>query len=218
MKNSFEKFRFFGGFDGKLAAKTNFKLSAEYAIMGDNPLYYLYKRQLGDQELVADNDFDVFYDNYNRTGFNLEVFHAAYEKMDILFSANYYIYKMESMEEPWNLPPWDAKLTFGYKVSEQLNLSAEMYFTGNRKGLMLYMPTEVNRPVLHNQLLVMDELQWESYNLSSIFDLNLNANYKITSNFSAFAQLNNFGFQQYQRWLGYPVQSFNIMGGISYAF
>jgi len=51
-----------------------------------------------------------------------------------------------------------------------------------------------------------------------VFDLNFNANYKFTEQFSAFAQLSNFGFQNYQRWLGYPVQSFNVLGGVSYAF
>ena len=54
--------------------------------------------------------------------------------------------------------------------------------------------------------------------LKSAFDLNLKANYQITSKFSVFAQLNNFGFQQYERWRGYPVQSLNGLAGISYAF
>jgi len=218
VKNSMEKFRFYGGFDGKLAAKTNFKLSADYSIMGDNPLYYLYRQTLPTGESIVDNDFDVFYDNFNRLKLNLELFHVAYDKMDMLLSANYYIYKMETMEEPWNLPPWEAKLSFGYKVSEQLNVSADMFFTGNRKGLILSMPSGFERPVLHSELLLSDELQWESYNLSAVVDLNLNATYKFTSRLAAFAKLNNFGFQQYQRWLGYPVQSFNIMGGISFSF
>jgi hypothetical protein len=74
------------------------------------------------------------------------------------------------------------------------------------------------RPLPHSELLVNEDLQKEMYNLPTIFDLNFNANYKITNRFSLFAQLNNFGFQQYQRWLGYPVQSFNIMGGLSYTF
>jgi outer membrane cobalamin receptor len=79
-------------------------------------------------------------------------------------------------------------------------------------------PGDDPRPLSNSELLQHGNLQMESYNLSTVFDLNFNATYKITNQFSVFAQLNNFGFQQYQRWLGYPVQSFNILGGLSYAF
>jgi hypothetical protein len=48
--------------------------------------------------------------------------------------------------------------------------------------------------------------------------MNVRGNYKITEKFSVFAQLNNFGFQKYQRWFGYPVQSFNFLAGVSYSF
>ncbi len=220
VKNSFERFRFYGGFDGKLAAKTNFKISVDFAVMRDNPLYYLFRYTSPENQevTIVDNDFDVFYDNFNRLKFNLELFHVAYEKVDMLISGNYYVYKMETMEEPWNLPSWDAKFSFGYKVSDQLNLTTDLFFTGKRTGLILGVPGTDPRPLPHSELLVLEDLQKESYNLSTIFDLNLNANYKITNKFSVFAQLNNFGFQQYQRWLGYPVQSFNIMGGLSYSF
>ncbi len=220
VKNAFERFRFYGGFDGKLAAKTNFKLSADYSLMRDNPLYYLFRYQsaVDPDVTIVDNDFDVFYDNLNRLKFNLEIFHVAYEKMNMVLSGNYYVYKMETMDEPWNLPSWDAKLSVAYAVSDQLSISTDMFLTGKRTALIMGVPGGDPRPLPHSELLVLDELETESYNLPTIFDLNLNANYMITSKFSLFAQLNNFGFQQYQRWLGYPVQSFNVMGGLSYTF
>lgn len=220
VKNSFERFRFYGGFDGKLASKTNFKISVDYSLIRDNPLYYLYRYEsLQDPEVtIVDNDFEVFYDNLNRLKFNLELFHMAYEKMNMVLSGNYYVYKMETMEEPWNLPSWDATLSLAYEVSEQLSLSADLFFTGKRTALIMGVPGSDPRPLPHSELLVLENLQKESYNLPTIFDLNFNANYKFTNRFSVFAQLNNFGFQQYQRWLGYPVQSFNIMGGLSYTF
>lgn len=220
VKNSFEKFRFYGGFDGKLAARTNFKLSADYSVIGDNPLYYLYRTQFsGDEALsVVDNDFDVFYDNLKRVKFNLELFHVAYEQMEMLVSANYYIYRMETMEEPWNLPKWDGKLSLRYRVTDQLSLSSDIFLTGSRTGLILALPDAFPRPAPHSEILVNEDLQWEKYNLSTIFDLNLSATYKITNQFALFGQLNNFGFQQYSKWLGYPVQSFNVMGGLSYSF
>ncbi len=150
--------------------------------------------------------------------FNLEVFHAAFEKVNLLLSGNYYTYKMEALSTPWNLPDWDAKFSLTYRASEQLSLSSDMFLTGQRKALVMGVPGAELRPMSLSDLLMHDDLFNESYSLSTVFDLNFNANYKITSKFSVFAQLNNFGFQQYQKWLGYPVQSFNFLGGLSYSF
>lgn len=222
VKNTFEQFRFYGGFDGKLATKTNFKLSVDYSIIKDQPLYYQFRHgnyfgtNLGSS--IVDNDFDVLYDNLDLLKFNLEIFHVSSEKMNLMLSGNYYVYKMETMDEAWNLPSWDAKFSFGYQVSDQLSLSSDLFFTGQRNALIMGIPGEDTRPLTNSELLQHATLQMESYNLSTVFDLNFNATFKITNKFSVFAQLNNFGFQQYQRWLGYPVQSFNLLGGLSYAF
>ena len=58
----------------------------------------------------------------------------------------------------------------------------------------------------------------KSHTLDPVFDINLKGTYSITSKFALFAQLNNLGFQGYERWFGYPVQSFNFLAGVSYAF
>ncbi|SHF30154.1 hypothetical protein SAMN05444274_104346 [Mariniphaga anaerophila] len=222
VKNTFERIRFFGGFDGKFSRRTNFKLSVDYSIIKDQPLYYLFRHgNFSETDLatsVVDNDFDILYDNLDRLKFNLEIFHAAFNKMNLLLSANYYVYKMETMDEAWNMPDWDAKFSLAYQVSDQLSLSSDLFFTGQRKALIMGIPGDDKRPLANNELPPDETLQMESYNLSTVFDLNFNANYKISNQFSVFAQLNNFGFQKYQRWLGYPVQSFNVLGGISYAF
>lgn len=222
VKNTFERFRFFGGFDGKLAKKTNFKLSVDYSMIKDQPLYYLFRygnfTETNLASSLVDNDFDIIYDNLDRMKFNLEIFHAAFNKMNLLLSGNYYVYKMETLDEAWNLPDWDAKLSLAYQVSDQLSLSSDLFFTGQRDALIMGIPGEDPRPLTNSELLQHENLHKESYNLSTVFDLNFNASYKITSQFSVFAQLHNFGFQKYQRWLGYPVQSFNILGGLSYTF
>jgi hypothetical protein len=224
VKNSFEQFRFFGGFDGKLAAKTNFKISADYSIIKDHPIYYLFKYRVPGGEAgryLTDNDFDVIYDNLNRLKFNLEIYHVSVDRINLLLSGNYYVYDMENMEESWNLPEWDAKLSLDYRVSEQLSFSTNLIFIGQRKGLVLAFPGEdprIPEPLTNAELLQLENLQWEPHNLIPVLDLNFGAGYKITQNFSLFAQINNFGFQKYQQWPGYPVQSFNLLAGLSYAF
>ena len=219
--NSFEKLHFYGGFDGKFATKTNFKIAVDYSMINDQPLYYLYKyiyplSGSNPDPSIVDNDFQVLYDDMDLLKFNLEIFHTASEKLDLLLSGNYYVYKMNTLEEAWNLPDWDAKLSLGYKITEQLSVTSDIYLIGTRKALIREFtgyttPTPVSS-------LAEPVYTLKSYNLNAAFDMNFSANYKITQKFSVFAQLNNFGFQKYERWFGYPVQSFNFLGGLSYAF
>ncbi len=220
-KNTFERFRFYGGFDGKLSSKTNFKIAVDYSIIKEKPFYHLFKYLQADSlpsSYIVDNDFDFIYDNLNLLKFNLEIFHATFEKMNLLLSGNYYVYTMESLEEAWNLPDWDAKLSLGYRISDQFNISTDLIFIGQRKAIIYSLPGENPRPLSTGDMLKLENLQTEVYNLDPIVDLNFSATYQVTGKLSVFARLNNFAFQKYQHWIGYPVQNFNALGGLSYAF
>ena len=110
------------------------------------------------------------------------------------------------------MPNWDGTLTLGYNISERLNVAAEIFLIGPRKALVI--ETLPGDPLVNS----VNEPIYKSYNLDTAFDLNVKGNYKITEKFSAFVNLNNFGFQKYERWFGYPVQSLNFLAGVSYAF
>lgn len=220
--NSFEKLHFYGGFDGKFATKTNFKIAVDYSMINDQPLYYLVQYVYpyagpNPDPSVIDNDFNILYDDMDLLKFNLEIFHTASERLDLLLSGNYYVYKMNSQEEAWNLPDWDAKLSLGYKITEQLSVTSDIYLIGTRKALISEFAGFVTTTSVSSSLIAAPPIL-KSYNLNAAFDMNFSANYKITQKFSVFAQLNNFGFQKYERWFGYSVQSFNFLGGLSYSF
>lgn len=217
VKNTFEKIRFYGGIDGKFSKKTNFKVSAEYSAIDDQAFYYLNEKYYSHNPSTnpnpqyVDNTFDVLYDNMNRLKLNAELFHASSDKLDLMASVNYYSYQLDEQTEAWNMPTWDANISIGYKVNEQLSLSADVFLTGERKAMLL----EESAPSFFN---TENSPTSKTYNLDTAFDLNIKGNYQLTSKFSVFAQLNNFGFQKYQQWFGYPVQSFNMLAGVSYSF
>jgi hypothetical protein len=121
---------------------------------------------------------------------------------------------MDEQKEAWNMPAWDATLSLGYKITEQLSMSADFFLIGERKALI----RETLFKSLPPSSSAANPMTDKSFNLNTAFDMNVRGNYKITEKFSVFAQLNNFGFQQYQRWFGYPVQSLNFLAGVSYAF
>jgi hypothetical protein len=218
--NSFQKIRFYGGFDGKFAPKTNFKIGFDYSMIDNQQFYYLQEYPLDQSSTssakVVYNDFSILYDDINLFKINIEVIHRSSDKLDLLLSGNYYSYKLNEQLEAWNMPNWDATLSLGYKITEQLSLSADFFLIGERKALIIEYAGLIQSPYGYGYNYSSHVLK--SYILNTAFDMNVRGTYKITEKFSVFAQLNNFGFQQYQRWFGYPVQSLNFLAGVSYAF
>ncbi len=211
--NSFEKLRIYGGLDGKFAKKTNFKFAVDYSVIDHKPLYFLHGYTHPDA-FVIDNDFKVLYDDMSILKFNMEVFHASTEKLNLLLSGNYYVYDLKEQTSAWHMPDWDANLSVNYKITEQFNVSADVYLIGERNALVIETTYVYNDPLSEEE----NSRYFNNYTLKPVFDFNVRGNYKITQQFSVFAQLNNFGFQHYERWLGYPVQSFNFLAGASYSF
>ena len=213
VRNYLEKYRVFGGFDGKLSTRTNFKIQVDYSASDDHPFYYLQGFKLPAEGPLpgpqyVDNTFKVLYDDLKTTRFNGEITHYAGDKLNLLFSANVYKYTLTIEKKPWNMPSFDATVSLNYAVNDRFNVSADLYAIGNRTGLVKQydIPLGVLSPEIRE------------YPLTTAFDINLRGNYAITRKLAVFAQLNNFGLQKYERWLGYPVQSFNGLAGISYSF
>ncbi len=218
VQNSFEKLRLYGGVNGKIAPKTNFGLSAQYTKTTGAPMYYLSTRFRGrvlSSELIAttivDNTFNILYDDIKTLKLSAEVFHAATQRLDLLVSGNYYINKTSIEQEAWNMPDWDAKMALGYRATDKLKLTADIFAIGQRKALVREYPLDILGGMFRPQI-------YEIYKLDTAVDINLGADYRITRRISAFAQLHNVGFQKYEQWLGYTVQGFNFLAGISCSF
>lgn len=223
VNNSFEKIKLYGGLEGKFSSSTNFKVGVDYSLVNDNPFFYLqefvYTNPNEDVVPVAiRNTFQTLYDDIALLKFNLEIFHARTEKTDIRLSGNYYSYQMDELEKAWNMPDWDANLSVNVKITDQLSAGTDIYLIGARTAMIEKIPLSGSTTWIPSEEGPGDMQLYSNYKLDTTFDLNVNATYQITQQFSAFARLNNFGFQEYQRWFGYPVQSFNALVGISYVF
>jgi hypothetical protein len=209
VKNHFEKFRFYGGFDGKFSTNTNFKLQVDHSTFVGHPFYYLTQKtefpETPEVMTYINNVFGVLYDDMKKLKFNGEITHTLGEKLSALLSASIYKYTMATEAEAWHMPAWDVNLSVAYQVTDRLRVASDIYTIGKRNGLVIDNTYPKN-------------LVKETYPMDMVFDLNARGSYDITSKISAFAQLNNFGFQKYEQWLGYPVQSFNFLGGISISF
>ena len=141
VRNYLEKYRVFGGFDGKLSTRTNFKIQVDYSASDDHPFYYLQGFKLPAEGPLpgpqyVDNTFKVLYDDLKTTRFNGEITHYAGDKLNLLFSANVYKYTLTIEKKPWNMPSFDATVSLNYAVNDRFNVSADLYAIGNRTGLV----------------------------------------------------------------------------------
>jgi hypothetical protein len=228
VNNHHEKYRIYGGFDGKISSKTNFKLQVDHSAFNDHPFYYLqgFRLAAGTNPLPTyiDNTFRVLYDDMKTLKFNGEITHYVGSKFNLILSANVYKYTLTDQAKAWNLPRFDANLSVNCAVDERFTIAIDLYVIGKREGLVvqtnsLWNPTITwERLILTSSLSSTMPLQSKTYVMDTALDMNIRGNYDISRKFAVFAQLNNFGFQKYERWLGYPVQSFNFLGGISYSF
>jgi len=223
VNNHLEKYRIFGGFDGKLSSKTNFKIQVDHSSFSQHPFYYLQGFRLPTMGIMpgpafADNTFKVLYDDMKTLKFNGEITHHAGDKFNLLLSANIFKYTLTEQEKPWNLPAFDANISVNYAISDRLSVAADFYLIGKRDGLFVQLESSPNPTYTWETILPLSSAIRKTYVMDTAIDLNLRGNYEVSRKFAIFAQLNNFGFQKYERWLGYPVQSFNFLGGVSYSF
>lgn len=54
--------------------------------------------------------------------------------------------------------------------------------------------------------------------MAAVSDLHIGASYNVFKNVSVYARVNNLMNKKYQNYLGYPVEGFNFLGGLSFQF
>jgi hypothetical protein len=210
VRNHFEKYRIYGGFAGKFSANTKFRIQADHSTFTGHPFFVLNKSTLQPADplapvVVINNVFDVVYDDMKKLKVGGEITHNLGDKLNLMIGANVYKYTPEREEKPWHLPAFDANLGLTYQVTDRMRVATDIYAIGKRDALIRDISDEEN---IKTEIVPMD----------MAIDLNVRGSYDITGKISVFAQMNNFGFQKYERWLGYPVQGFNFLGGLSLSF
>ena len=91
---------------------------------------------------------------------------------------------------------------------DKIIIKSDMYLVGQRKVFS------------HNEPLIPNSLEGGKYvySLSPLIDMNLSAEYRYNKKVSGFIHFNNFIGKKYQYWSNFPVQSINILGGVTFSF
>ncbi len=147
--------------------------------------------------------FDLVYDDGVTNVLNIyaeAVFNYS-DEIRLGLKADYNKYNTASLEQPFHRPELMASVFGTYNFYDKILFNSELYYIGSSFG-------RITRP---DGTTVLQETD-------NIVDLNLKADYRFTTRFTAFVMANNLFGQKYQRFVNYPNKSINLIGGISYSF
>ena len=102
---------------------------------------------------------------------------------------------------------WNASAT--YRLIDGLSISANATYVGERYS--------VTQSALYGDTTPLDNGNYE-LRLPGYLDLNVTSNYTYNDRLGGWVTFANVANAKYAEWGGYPVQGFQLLGGVHYAF
>lgn len=203
LRNTNEKFNLYGGVRGTLSKKLSFNVSGAFRRTADDYLFV----QVADTNRTLSKEFYAVYDEIDELSFKGEMAYRINEKITLYGQANYFIFETTNEAEAWHRPDVKASISGEYNLKDKIIVKTDLIFWGEQ-----FARGEANLDVNGG---IID---YNVVKLKSIFDANLNVEYRYTKRLSAFAQFNNIGGVNFEKYKDYPTQGFNVWGGLTYAF
>ncbi len=200
----------FAGVKGRFLPNVGYNLRASYKLENDKPMFQNNLIPLGfdnEEGYQNGNSFGVVYDDVNTVSLFGEVNVDISNSFSLSANAELFDYSMDNEEEAWNLPSIKASLNADFNINNKFYAGANLFFTGERRDLNGF--NDLNNDLIEPVQVVT---------LDSYFDANAHIGYHFTDQFSAFIKANNIANNEYNRWINYPVQGFQVLGGLTYKF
>ncbi len=201
MRNENTAVDIYGGIKGTLSKRISFNLSASFARVQDKALF------VTDTLFSVGNKFNVIWDTLNLTTLEGNLSYQLNEKLKIDGIGRFYSYALLNNSYAWNLPQWQLITRGSYNLYDKFLINLDLNFEGGRKALVYAL--EENTTFENQQF---------AKNLGLVADVNMSVEYRYNKRISAFIQFNNLASQRYNRWYSYPVQIFQVMGGVTARF
>ena len=143
----------------------------------------------------------------SRTIISGQLAYQKLEKIKVYGKGEYFAY---GSEFAWHKPDFKLTLSGTYDLADKILVRANVFVIGKRKTFS-YLPIE------DVEVIAVTGDKY-IYNLRPFIDANLGFEYRYNKKLSAFVNFNNFAGKKYFRWTAYPVQGFNLLGGVTLAF
>jgi hypothetical protein len=192
--------KFYGGIKGTLSKTLSFNTQVHSTTFSGLPLFV---NDTATSIWSNYYQFDVIYDKVSSFGINGSICYQSGEKLKVDLIAAYNRYSGVDEVYVWNLPAIDITLRGAYNLFDKIYVKTDLQLLGGRKN--------------PEGLFVTDATD-EDFDLGFVADANLHLEYRYNKRVSAFLQFNNLAAQKYFRWNRYPVQGFQVLGGVTFGF
>jgi hypothetical protein len=191
LRNAWKPFRWYAGLRGAVSSRLSFNLRASY-VQITNQHFFVNDTSAGNW-----NKLNVVYDNPNLFEVNGELTWQKHEKLRLVARLDYLGYGMDALSQAWHVPSLRINLSGKYNLKDKIWITATVIGL-NRQFARTFVETEER--------------------IKGLADVNLGAEYRYNKRLGMFLQLNNILNVRYSRYLYYPTQRFNLLGGVSYSF
>ncbi|PZD78056.1 TonB-dependent receptor [Mesonia sp. K7] len=195
------------GGKGKFTEQLSYNIRANYLSEKNTPLFVHnpYIESIADKEAYENfNSFGVVYDDMTTFSFFGELQAQVNNDFSMFVNATFNSYSVDNQEEAWNLPSIKGTLGANYKLMGKWNFGLSMFAIGERHVWLDYRSSA-------NTFAVPGKLD-------GYIDANARIDYQINERLGVFLKGNNLFTEHYRPWLGYPMQSVQVLGGLSYQF
>lgn len=194
------------GLKGKIGKTLNYFVEASYKKENNKALFLM--NPVNNVNLVTENyqksnTFGVVYDDITTTNFYAKFSTEIIKDYTIGTSINYDIFKTDQLEEAWNLPNLTTTIFGKFKFTDKMFGGIDLFYVGERKDQL-----QSNTVLVSSADAILDDY----------LDVNLNLGYNLTNRFTVFLKGHNLASENYQKYVSYPVQQIQIIGGITYKF
>ena len=206
LRNESTPYNSFLGVRGIITKQLEFNVCANYSEVRNKVLF------VSDSNTVHRNlnQFRAIYDTMNIFSAEATVGYQLNEKIKVDATGRFFNYSMiKHNSYAWNLPTYQFIVRGTYVLQNKFIFTLDLNGEGGRKAL-IYDSTDKDKTTIEDNQIAKD--------LGFIIDANVGVEYRYTNRISAFIQCNNVAAQQYFRWYKYPVQAFQIMGGVTFRF
>jgi len=203
-----QKYDVYAGLKGKLANSISYNIRGSYLNEENKALFKSngYVESTANLEGYAyGNSFDVVYDNVKTISFFGELKADLFKNISFGINGTFSSFSTDAEKEAWNLPAIQLAATLDVLITPKWYAGTSLFFVGDRKDQFVRTSVSGFFPI-------------ENITLKNYLDLNAHVGYKHSERMTFFLKGNNLANQEYQRWLSYPVQGLQVLGGASYKF
>ncbi len=201
LRNEHKAIDFYGGIKGTLSKRMSFNVGASFANVKDIALF------VTDTTFSLGNKFGVIYDTANVATIEGSLSYQLKEKIKADAIVRYTSYNLVNNSYAWNKPNLEVILRGSYNLFDKFIFNLDLNLEQGRRALVY----EAGEGVTQENGQYIQSLNF-------LADANLGVEYRYNPRISAFIQTNNLASQRYNRWYDYPVQSFQVLGGVTFRF